>query len=297
MIRAGEMPRAGLTVVCLAAIALWFVASPPATGAARGLDPPELDQLSQVSSVKTVTASAGRYQEMLLARRSLDGLGRSFASTQRVTLRTDDGATLAAMWYEPSPRPAPAVILVHMLHRSRRDWDALGHRLAGEGIGALAIDLRGHGDSQRYAMPEAGTEGGYASMAFDVRAARRYLASRTDVLQSRVGVAGASLGANVAALAAAADGSLASLALLSPSLDYQGLRIEQAVKKIGSRPVLLVAGTDDAYAARSARELQKAGGGPRELLVLENAGHGTVMLTRSEHLAGTLVDWFRRTLL
>jgi alpha-beta hydrolase superfamily lysophospholipase len=218
------------------------------------------------------------------------------AGTQRVTLRTDDGATLAAMWYEPSSRPAPAVILVHMLHRSRRDWDSFAHRLAGEGIGALAIDLRGHGESQRYGTREASPESGYSPMVLDVKAARRYLAARTDVVQARVGIAGASLGANVAVLAAAADETLASIAVLSPTLDYRGLRIEQPIKKI-TRPVLLVASSDDSYASRSAKDLQKAGGGPRELLVLEQAGHGTTMLSRDENLARTLVDWFRRTLL
>lgn len=224
------------------------------------------------------------------------GPGVMAAGTQRVTLRTEDGATLAALWYEPSSRPAPAVILVHMLHRSRRDWDAFAHRIAGEGIGALAIDLRGHGDSQRYGMPATSPESGYSPMVLDVKAARRYLASRTDVLQSRVGIAGASLGANVAVLAAAADETVASMALLSPTLEYRGLRIEQIAKKI-TRPVLLVAASDDWYASRSARDLHKAGGGPRELLVLEQAGHGTTMLSRDENLARTLVDWFRRTLL
>jgi dienelactone hydrolase len=217
------------------------------------------------------------------------------APTQRVTLRTEDGATLAAIWYEPSARPAPAVILVHMLDRSRRDWDSFAHRLAGDGIGALAIDLRGHGDSQRYSIPDTNAENGYAAMVLDVKAARRYLAGRSDVQQSHVGVAGASLGANLAVLAAA-DGSLTSLALLSPSLDYRGLRIEPVIKKIRS-PILLVAGNDDAYAARSVRELEKAGGGERQVLTLDHAGHGTAMLSRDENLARTLVDWFRRTLL
>ena len=219
------------------------------------------------------------------------------ASTERVTLRTDDGTTLAATWYEPSSRPAPAVILVHMLHRSKRDWDALGHRLAGEGIGALAIDLRGHGESQRYAMPDGAAETGYAPLALDVKAGRRFLASRSDVQQTRIGIVGASLGASVAAHAASADATFASIALLSPSLDYRGLRIEQALKKVAGRPVLLVAGSDDPYAARSVRELRKAGGGIREVLLLEQAGHGTTMLVRDENLARTLVDWFRRTLL
>jgi alpha-beta hydrolase superfamily lysophospholipase len=218
------------------------------------------------------------------------------APTQRVTLRAEDGATLAATWYEPSSRPAPAVILVHMLNRSRRDWDSFAHRLAGEGVGALAIDLRGHGDSQRPSAPEGNAENPYAAMVLDIKAARRYLAGRYDVQQNHVGIAGASIGANLAALTAAGDASLVSLALLSPSLDYRGLRIEPIVKKLRI-PILLVAGTDDAYASRSVRELQKGGGGERQVLMLEQAGHGTVMLSRDENLARTLVDWFRRTLL
>jgi alpha-beta hydrolase superfamily lysophospholipase len=217
------------------------------------------------------------------------------APTQRVTFRAEDGVTLAATWYEPSSRPAPAVILVHMLQRSRRDWDNFAHRLAGEGIGALAIDLRGHGDSPRSLLPDPNAENAYAPLVLDIKAARRYLAGRYDVQPGHIGVAGASIGANLAALAADADASFASVALLSPSLDYRGLRIEAVVKKLRS-PILLVAGSDDAYAARTVRELQK-GGGERQALVLDHAGHGTAMLSRDENLARTLVDWFRRTLL
>ena len=130
----------------------------------------------------------------------------------------------------------------------------------------------------------------------DVRAVRRYLAQRSDVQQSRVGVIGASIGANLAALAASADGTIASLALLSPSVEYRGLRMTEAVRKI-KRSMLFVAGDDDPYASRSARELQKEGSGVREILMLNQAGHGTMMLSRDPSLIGALVDWFRKTLL
>jgi alpha-beta hydrolase superfamily lysophospholipase len=219
------------------------------------------------------------------------------ARSQRVTVRTDDGLSLAATWYEPATPPAPAVILVHMLNRSRREWDALGQRLASENIGALAIDLRGHGESPGSGTTTDGSEPGYSSMVLDVKAARRFLAQRAEVHQTRVGIAGASIGANLAALEASGDTTIASLALLSPSLDYRGLRIEAAVRKLGARPVLLVASDDDPYASRTVRELQKSGGGVRELLVLKQAGHGTSMLARDPDLVRTLVDWFRRTLL
>ena len=91
--------------------------------------------------------------------------------------------------------------------------------------------------------------------------------------------------------------TVAVVPLLSPSTDYRGLRIEGAVRKYGARPLLLVASDDDPYASRSARELQKAGTGTREIVVLSGAGHGTNMLARAPDLTRVLVDWFRRTLL
>lgn len=218
------------------------------------------------------------------------------AGAQRVSIRTDDGVSLAATWYEPGSRSAPAVILVHMLHRSRRDWEAVASGLADEGIGALAIDLRGHGDSGGGIPPGDAEQPDYAALVRDVAAARRYLASRGDVQQTRVGIAGGSLGANLAVLEAAGDPTVASLALLSPSLDYRGLRIEAALRKYGARPALLVSSDDDPYATRTVRDLQTVGGGTRETLLLNQAGHGTVMLGRNSDLVRTVVDWFRRTL-
>ncbi len=218
----------------------------------------------------------------------------AIAASQRVSIRTDDGISLAATWYEAGTR-APAVILVHMLHKNRRDWDAVATSLAAQGIGALAIDLRGHGESSG-TIPE-GETADFSVLVRDVLAARHYLSSRTDVQPSRKGIAGASIGANLAALEAAADPAITSVALLSPSTDYRGLRIEAAMKTYAKRPALLIASDDDAYASRTVKELQKAGGGIREALILNHAGHGTVMLGRDPDLARTLVDWFRRTLL
>lgn len=211
------------------------------------------------------------------------------AAIQRLVLRMDDGVALAATWHEPSVRPGPAVILVHMLQRTRGDWDALASRLALSGIGVLTFDLRGHGES-------SGAASEYQAMVRDLRAVRRLVAGRGDVSPDRLALGGASLGATLALLAAAEEPAVRAVALLSPALDYRGLRIEAAGRKYGNRPLLVVASDDDPYALRSGRELQK-GGAARELLVLSRAGHGTVMLRRDPDLAGALVDWFRRTLL
>jgi dienelactone hydrolase len=215
-------------------------------------------------------------------------------SSRNVTFRADDGVTLSGTWYEPSSRAGPAVILVHMLHRNHRDWDAVAARLAAEGIGGLAFDLRGHGESTG-AIP---AEGQFAAFEQDVAAARRYVGSRADVLPRRLGIAGASLGAALAALDAAQSSAVTSIALLSVSTEYRGLRSDAAMKKYAGR-ALLAYSDDDPYAARSARELikmQPPGAPARETLTLPRAGHGTNMLNADPNLVAALVDWFKRTL-
>jgi len=207
-----------------------------------------------------------------------------------MTVRTDDGVQISATFYEASTRPAPVVLYIHQLQKSRKDWDAVATQLAAEGIAGFAIDLRGHGES-------AGSPQDYGGMVQDVRAARRFLAARPDLTATRVGIAGASIGATLSALVAGDDGTIASLALLSPSMEYRGLRLDAAMKKYGARPALLVASMDDGYSARTVKELQKAGSGVRETLLLSHAGHGTAMLTGESELGRRLLEWFRRTLL
>jgi dienelactone hydrolase len=217
------------------------------------------------------------------------------AAARNLTFRTDDGVTLTGTWYEPSTHSGPAVILIHMLHRSRHDWEALAARLATEGIGALTFDLRGHGDSGSTAVPAAGE---FAAFQQDVAAARRLVAARPDVQPRRLGIGGASLGATLAVLDAAQASAVTSVALLSASTEYRGLRIDAALKKYPGR-ALFVYSDDDPYAQRSARDLiklQGATGTTRETLALQHAGHGTNMLAADPNLVTALVDWFRRTL-
>ena len=177
-----------------------------------------------------------------LAALLLFGASADAAVSRPVAIRSDDGVALAATFYEAPRQPAPAVILLHMQTRSRDDWQAFAHRLADSGIHALAIDFRGHGGS---AAGPAGNDGqpNLSRLVLDVQAARNYLAGRPEAVRgSAIGLLGASIGANVAILHAAGDGSIRSLALLSPGLDYRSLRTEAALRKYGTRPALLAAG-------------------------------------------------------
>jgi dienelactone hydrolase len=217
------------------------------------------------------------------------------AEPQTVTFTARDGVQVSAVLHVPEKTPAPAVVLLTMLGRTHRDWDAAAARFVEAGIAVLCVDFR----QLPLADPDAvdSARSPYAALVLDAEAARAYLAARPEVNPARIGMAGASLGANVAVLAAANDPSVRSLVLLSVSLDYRGLKLEQALKTFASRPALLVASSEDPFALRSARQAVTMGDGARELRVLSGAGHGTVMLAREPDLAAALVDWFLRTLL
>jgi dienelactone hydrolase len=212
----------------------------------------------------------------------------AFAASKPVAFRADDGRTINAVVFEPSQRPGPAVVLVPMLGRPKDDWNAIGQRLADAGTLAVAIDLP--------ALSDPGDSKVLASWNGDVRAAVAYLTSRPDVRAGSIGVVGASLGASLAALEASADPAVRALVLVSPALEYRGVRIDGAMKEYGGRPALLIASNHDPYAARTTHDLAKDAPGPRDTRFSDVAAHGTILLARDADMARMLVEWLLATL-
>jgi dienelactone hydrolase len=211
------------------------------------------------------------------------------AAGRPVVFAAPDGLMLAGMLYEASARPAPAVVLVHMLGRSKDEWIAFAERLQDNGITALAIDLRGHGQS-------GGNGADFPVMVGDVQAALAWLGSRPGVRPASIGVVGASLGANLAMLAAADLSTPPAVASISPSLDYRGLRLDAAVmKKLAGRAVWFAASTEDPYALRTIKDLVGENSGPEQRLSTIRA-HGTPLLA-DQDLARALVDWLKARLI
>ncbi len=214
-------------------------------------------------------------------------------AAETVAVRAADGTPLSAAWYAPA-NPAPAVVLVHMLTRSHREWDLAAQALNASGFAVLALDLRGHGESGgSYAS-------GLGSMQQDVQAALDWVKLRPEVLPGHLGIAGASFGASLAVMAAAADPSVRSVVLLSPGGEYRGVRCEASMRKFADRggAAMLVASTGDPYAARTARQFSTMGSGLRDLRIVDGSNaHGTRLLDAGADLLTAMVDWFRRSLL
>jgi pimeloyl-ACP methyl ester carboxylesterase len=211
------------------------------------------------------------------------------AAGRPVGLTARDGTALTGQVFDASSRPSPGIVLVHMLGKSKDEWTWMAERLQDAGATVLTVDLRGHGGS-------GGSAGALPAMVNDVAAAIDWLASRPNIRPGSLAVVGSSLGANLAALAAADRATVRAVALVSPSLDYRGVRLDvAAMKRLGARPVWMAASTEDPYALRTIRELILSGT-PREQALSPVRGHGTSLLTADADLSRGLMDWLRRTL-
>lgn len=110
------------------------------------------------------------------------------------------GARLRA-WFLPAPAPASgaAVVLAHGWSKSSADLLPLAEALHGAGLGVLAFDARGHGESDGDGPITI------LKLAEDVLAAFHALQGRPEVDADRLGVVGHSIGGGAALLAASVE--------------------------------------------------------------------------------------------
>ncbi|MFQ5846194.1 MAG: alpha/beta hydrolase [Candidatus Methylomirabilales bacterium] len=225
-------------------------------------------------------------------------------AAERITVRAADGTVLVGDLYLPPPEgqeKPPLVVLLHMLSRHRGDWQAFIPRLTAQGDAVFAMDLRGHGESIRKGPGRLSWRGfsraDYARMPEDLLETLNALSAYRDRIDlERVAVIGASIGCNVALVAAAEHRAIRALVLLSPGLDYRGIRTDEAMRRYGHRPILLVASQGDSYAANSTRTLHALAAGPKELKIYGGHAHGTRILEGTPDAAPLVLGWLDRFL-
>lgn len=193
---------------------------------------------------------------------------------------TSDGQILAYQLYKAQPG-STGVILLHMLRRTRTDWQSIAEWLQKNGYTVIAPDLRGHGQST--GKWEEYTAQDFNSMTTDVAAMKSILENEG---VQKFAIIGASIGANIAYNYAITDKDVSTIILLSPGLDYRGIQLTGTMNK----PFLAVASKDDQYSAQTAQELAK--NSQARIKMYDDAGHGTNMFIKND-LAPTILDWLR----
>jgi alpha-beta hydrolase superfamily lysophospholipase len=215
---------------------------------------------------------------------------------EKVNFKTSDGVMIVANWF-PAEGAKKCVLLLHMRPATKESWDDFAAKLNTAGFSALAIDLRGHGESTE----QNGEEIDYKDFSHesheacrkDVDAALDFL-KNAGVIESDIYVAGGSIGANLAIDALARRAEIKKGAALSPGLEYLDVKTAEAIKKLGAgQKILLVASKDDSYGYDSAEELHKLNPGATELKLYDDAGHANHMFEKYPILAEELIEWLK----
>lgn len=224
-----------------------------------------------------------------------------------------DGIELRGQVYIPYPqysKPAPTLCLCHGIPRGGPPdlgdpgYSALAQRFSRNGFLTAIFNFRGTGDSEGNFDITGWTR--------DLVAALDYLCHRSEVDRSRISVMGFSAGAAVSVYVASQDFRVHSVIICacptyfhfaddSQSADSAIAQFRQAgiikdsgfppsvadwmagfnkvkpiewIEKISPRPLLIIHGTqDDVVYLSSARELYERAGEPKQIMMIEGAGH------------------------
>jgi fermentation-respiration switch protein FrsA (DUF1100 family) len=224
---------------------------------------------------------------------------------ENVTIETFDSMRLSC-WFIPQKKKARGTIVyLHGVGDCKTAGVAFAQSFYKKGFNLLLYDSRQHGESEGYYC----TYGFYEK--HDVSAVISYLQSRKDVKIGKIGVFGTSMGGAVAIQSAAIDSRISAVisegsytALRTVFVDYQkriiklpwhflrNIALVQSQKLANFKarlvapiedikrvhvPILIVHGKNDSFIkSEYSKRLYDAANEPKQLLLINNAGHNDV---------------------
>lgn len=202
-------------------------------------------------------------------------------------LKTSDGVNIAYDWY-PAEKPAGYLVLAHMMPATKASWKEFAEVAQKQGFASIAIDLRGHGES------DSGPEG-YNAFADeehqqsikDIEAAVQFLKNE-GASPEKIALIGASIGANLSIWYLSEHPEIRSAVALSAGESYRGIHILPMLAKLkSSQRLLMFASEDDVRTGGSNasvnRRLAEAvpEGTKSGLVIFSAGGHGTSLLPQA----------------
>lgn len=225
------------------------------------------------------------------------------AAERHIIFLTADDITIAATVAVPDAGKGKfaAVIFIHQGGSSKSEWIATSifRVLASHGILALAYDVRGHGES--------GGEADFSTLfddplqaPQDLDAAIEWLRQSNEVDMSRIAVVGASIGANLALVAAGTEHFHVKTAVALSGKVAAVYNLAGGENKLDDlHSVFLIAAEleQDGKRAAWASELYEMAAPPRQLeIVAGSSGHGVSVFDDDPTLQQRILDWLLRTL-
>ncbi|OIO32461.1 MAG: hypothetical protein COZ49_03340 [Candidatus Yonathbacteria bacterium CG_4_10_14_3_um_filter_47_65] len=196
-----------------------------------------------------------------------------------------------------------AVILLHMMPATKESWNEFASKLNEAGYHVLAIDLWGHGESNEYKIDDVGqvqyvdyrnfTDEQHQKSIADVEGARQFLVGK-GISPENIIIGGASIGANLALQYLSMYPEAPAAFLLSPGLDYRGIKTDAFMPLIGdNQKVLLVAAEDDAYSFTTVGTLKIIGDVAKTVETYNKGGHATDLFNSHPELMDDIIMWLK----
>ncbi len=226
-------------------------------------------------------------------------LAAPVASAKRVVLKTKDKMKIVADWVAPAGAKLGVMVLLHEYKRHRNVWRPLYAHAAKEGLGILALDMRGHGESIRQGRKSLEFKVNskdkelFNSMHRDVAAAVAFL-KKKGWAANKIVLIGASVGCSVALhyVAEHPKSKIKAGVLMTPGKFYLGIASMKHIQKWGKRPLLLVTTREEAD--KGAKQLYKVAADRSKAVLLQvnpKNAHGTKMFGKVPLMAERLAEW------
>jgi len=196
-----------------------------------------------------------------------------------MSFRTSDGVIIRSILY-PNANSKRALILLHQLGKDKSSYDPYIIDFQKE-FNVLAIDLRGHGESD--GDYKQFTDIDFINMSNDIEAAQNFMIKRGFPAMN-ISYIGASIGANTVQNFISKT-NFDKAVLLSPGIKYRGIELNMQENNI-----LVIVSKEDTFSYDTAKQLEKISPASK-FIYLENKGHGTNMLDKE--LIETIIKYLK----
>jgi len=221
---------------------------------------------------------------------------------QKVVLETKDGVKIVGDYYDLNQNKR-GVLLLHMMPANRKSWWDFALKLEDSKFQVLAIDLRGHGES------EGGPDGyqnfkdeEHQKSILDIQAGIEFFEA-LDILPQDIALVGASIGANLALKYASENKDFKNIVLLSPGLNYRGIKPLEFINNLLPHQRIFIATSEDDIMKNGRKNSEEATEIfksiphyiEKKLIIYKSAGHGTNMfdnhLENEPDLCSEIINW------
>jgi len=215
---------------------------------------------------------------------------------EKVSLTTSDNIKIAADLYGVK-NPVGFLVLVHMMPSAKESYTDLAERLQNLGYESLAIDLRGHGESDDGPNGYLNfSDSQHQKSIFDLEAAADYLIKNREASPDKIYFIGASFGANLVLQYISEHSEHKTAILLSAGLNYRGVKTEPLIKNLKiEQKVFFVSSRDDDSNTQENQKLYDsvAAGSQKKIQIYDSGGHGTDLLKSQPDLIGLIAEFIK----